>query len=109
MHLPIPMSFVVVGTTLDLPTAHGQQRLSAIQCLDLRFFIDAEHQGPVWWVEVKANDITNLVDEQRISRELEGLAAMRLQRECLPNAVHAGDRQTGACQESCVEGHTLAR
>ena len=44
-----PMSFVVVGTPLDLPTAHGQQRLSAIQCLDLRFFIDAEHQGPVWW------------------------------------------------------------
>jgi hypothetical protein len=38
------MSFVVVGASLGLPRAHGQQRLSAIQCLDLRFPIDAEHQ-----------------------------------------------------------------
>jgi hypothetical protein len=65
-----PMSFVVVGAPLGLPMAHGQQRLSAIQCLDLRFLIDAEHQGAVRWVEVKANNIANLVDEQRISREL---------------------------------------
>lgn len=76
-----------------------------------QLFIDAEHQGPVWWVEVKANDIANLGDEQRISRELEGLAAMRLQRECLPNAVHAGETdrpEACAIDEKCRSRHWIA-
>ena len=34
----------------------------------------------VRWVEAKADDATNLVDEQPIGRQLEGLAALRLQR-----------------------------
>ena len=46
------MSFVVVRTPLDLPRAHGQQQLSAIQRLDLRPFLDEEHQGTIRWVEV---------------------------------------------------------
>src|SRR5579859_4163493 len=40
-----PMSFVVVGASLGLPRAHRQQRLSAIQCLDLRFPIAIEHES----------------------------------------------------------------
>jgi hypothetical protein len=84
------MPFVVVRPPLNLARAHWQQRLSAIQCLDLRLLIDAEYQGTVWRVEVEADDIANLVDEQRIGRRLEGLAAVWLQRERLPNAMHAG-------------------
>ena len=51
------MSFVVVRVPLDLPRAHGRQRLSAIERLDLRIFLDAAHQGTIGWVDVKANDI----------------------------------------------------
>ena len=43
----------------------------------------------------KSNDIANLVDKQRISQQLEGLAAIRLQRDRLAKAVHTGDRQAG--------------
>src|SRR5689334_10428221 len=80
MYLPIMVpAFTSYAARLDLPRAHGQQRLSA-KSLDLRFSIDAEHQGPVWWV---AND---------------------MQRECLPNAVHA--RETDR-PEACAIDRVL--
>jgi hypothetical protein len=37
------MAFVVVGAPFDLTGPHGQQRLRAIQRLNLALFIDAEH------------------------------------------------------------------
>ena len=52
------------------------------------FFIDAEHQRTIRRVEVEADDVAHLLDEQRIGRQLEGLAAVRLQRERPPDAMH---------------------
>src|SRR6185436_2071297 len=37
------VALLVVGTTLNLAGSHGQQRLRAIQRLDLALFIDAKH------------------------------------------------------------------
>src|SRR5690606_791593 len=42
---------------------------------------------------VKADDILHLVDKQRIGRELEGLAPMRLQSEGGPDPADRGMRQ----------------
>ncbi len=39
------MTLVVMGAPLGLPRAHRQQRLGAVQRLDLALFIDAEHQA----------------------------------------------------------------
>jgi hypothetical protein len=50
------------------------------QCLDLALFIDAKHQSALRRVKIEANDVTHLLNELRISRELESLAAMRSQR-----------------------------
>ena len=37
------VAFVVVGAPLDLTRPHGQQRLGAVQRLNLALFIDAKH------------------------------------------------------------------
>ena len=54
--------------------------------LELRLFVDAQHQGVVGWVEVEPNDVAHLVDKQRVSRQLEGLDAVRLQSKGPPDA-----------------------
>jgi hypothetical protein len=42
---------------------HRQGRLLAIECLDLALLIDAEDEGSVRRVKVKADNIAYLVDE----------------------------------------------
>ena len=61
------VAFVVVGAPLDLAGAHRQQRLRAIQRLDLALFIDAKHQSALRRVKIEANDVTHLLNELRIS------------------------------------------
>ena len=46
---------------------HRQDRLLAIECLDLALLINAEDESSVGRGEVKPDDITDLVDEQRIA------------------------------------------
>jgi hypothetical protein len=61
---------VVVRAPLDLPRAHRQQGLRAIEGLHLRFLIHAQHQGVLGRIHVLADDIAHLVDEQRIGGQL---------------------------------------
>ena len=69
---------VVMRAPLDLAWAHGQKRLGSIERLNLAFFVDAQDNGAVGRRKVKADDVAHFFDEQGISRELEGLGAMRL-------------------------------
>jgi len=39
-----PVPLIVTGEPFGLPWSHREQRLGAMQRLDLRFLIDAEHQ-----------------------------------------------------------------
>src|ERR1700681_1990387 len=55
----VPCRFIVMGVPFDLPGSHREQRLGAIQRLDLRFLIDAEHQRVVWRVEIEADDVAD--------------------------------------------------
>ena len=86
------MALVVMAAPLDLPRPHRQQRLNAVERLDLRLFVDAQHQGAVGWVEVELNDVAHLVDKQRVGRQLEGFDAVRLQSKGTPDATHARGR-----------------
>lgn len=40
--------------------------------------------------KVKADDVADLLDEERVGRQLERLGAMRLQRKGAPDAMNAG-------------------
>ena len=86
---------VVVRMALRLPWSHGQQRLGAVQRLDLASFVDvrrtswfdAQHERPFRQGQGEPDDVANLLHEQRIGRGLERLAAMWLQPEGTPETV----------------------
>ena len=89
------MTDVVVRPALGHARHHRQDRLLAVERLDLAFLVDAKDKRPVGRREVKADDIAHLVDEQRIARQLEGLAAVRLQAERRPHPADRRMRKAG--------------
>src|SRR3989441_6751741 len=80
---------VIVGPPLHLPGPHGQQRLRAIQRLDLGFLVDAQHERLIRRIEVEPHDVPHLVDEQRVLRQLERLHPVRAQAERAPDATRS--------------------
>ena len=62
------MPHVAVRATFGYARHHRQDRLLAIERLDLALLVYAEDEGSVGRGKVKANDIAYLVDEQRIVR-----------------------------------------
>ena len=50
--------------------------------------VNAQHHRPGRWIHIQAHDVADLVDEQRVGRELEGLATVRLQAEGSPDPTH---------------------
>jgi hypothetical protein len=85
----------IVRAPLDLAGTHRQHRLGAIEGLDLALLVDADDELLVGRIEVKADDIPNFLNELRVSRELERLGSMRLQRKGAPDATHGGGRDAG--------------
>src|ERR1035437_9139704 len=57
------VAFVVVTTTHRLARSHGQHGLAAVQRLDLRLLIDAQHDGALGRGHVEADNVANLGDE----------------------------------------------
>jgi hypothetical protein len=58
-----------------------QDRLRALERLDLGLLVDGEHDGVRRRGDVQADDVTDLVDQLRIGRQLERLGAVGLQAE----------------------------
>ena len=78
---------VVVRPALHLARLHRQQRLGAVERLDLRLLIDTKHRRMRGGIQIEADDIADFLDEQRIIRQLERLAPMGLQPKRAPNAT----------------------
>ena len=85
-----PRPRIVVRSSLRLARAQRQHGLTAVEGLNRRLLIDAQHQGCVGRMEVQPHDVAHLLDEQRILRELEGLGPVRLQGERPPDATDRG-------------------
>ena len=79
------MPGVVVAAPLRLAGPHRKHRLAAIQRLDLRLLIDAQHQGVLGWGHIQPDDVAHLGDKIRIGGQLERL---------LPGAA-SGQRRAG--------------
>ena len=82
------MALVVVGGALGDPGQHRQDRRRAVERLDLGLLVDAEHDGALGRVEIEPDDVVDLVHEQRVLGELEGVLAVRLQPERPPDPRH---------------------
>ena len=68
--------------------------MSAIEGLNLTFLVDAQNQGFVGRIEVKAHDIVELLDESLVATEFECFDQMRFQVVLLPDAVNGGLAET---------------
>lgn len=69
-----------------------QSRLGPIKRLDLGLLVHAEYNGPIRWVEVKADDLGDFLLEHRVVRGLERLHDMRLETCIRPDAPDTGGR-----------------
>lgn len=88
-----PMSDVTVGDAYDVTEPKRQNRLGTFECLDLALLVDAEHDRMNRWIEIKSDNVSNLVEEQRIGGKLEVLGAMRLDAEQRQHTSHRASRQ----------------
>ena len=89
---------VIVGDPFDVAQPHRQHRLGAVERLDLGFLVDTQHDGVVGRVEIEADDIAHLLDEEGVVGELEVALAVGLDGERLP-ALH------GALGDAALLGH----
>ena len=92
--------FVVVRAALHLARLQRQQRLRAVQRLNLALLIHAEHQGVIGRVHIQAHDVAHLFDQLRVRRQLEGIGAMRLQSEGMPDPADGHPAQSGGLGQS---------
>jgi hypothetical protein len=60
------MTFVVMRPPFGLSRTLWQERRGALQCLNLALLIHAQHQLAIRRVQVQAQDVAHLVDEQRV-------------------------------------------
>ena len=60
------MALVVVTAARRLTRSHGEHGLAAVQRLDLRLLVDAQHDGTFGWSHVEADDVAHLGDEIRV-------------------------------------------
>jgi hypothetical protein len=82
------VALVVVGHRAGPAPLHRQARLGAVECLDLAFLVDAEHDRLLGWVEVEANDVGQLLGEARVVGELERPDPVRSQPVGVPDPLH---------------------
>jgi hypothetical protein len=85
-----PVADVVVGDPLQIAEPQGEERLGAVEGLDLALLIHAQHHRLIGWVEVEADDIAHFLHEEGVGGELEVLLPMRLEPERLPDPLHRG-------------------
>src|SRR5271169_58675 len=82
------VALVVMGAPLGQARGKRQDRLGAIQGLDLALLIHAQHHRLGRRIQIQADEVAHLVDKQRIGRELESLGTVRLQPKGTPSAAH---------------------
>ena len=80
---------VVVRDPFDVAQSHRQQRLRALEGLDLTLLVDTQHERIIRRIQIQPDHIAKLFDKERIGRELEGPRAMRLHAKERKVALHS--------------------
>ena len=60
----------------------------AVECLDLALFVDRQHDGVGWWIDIEPDDLVQLGGELWIIGQLKLAHPMRLQAVLAPDALH---------------------
>lgn len=92
-------SLVVVCSALGQPGAQRQHRLGAVERLQLRLLVEAEHKRSFGRVEVEADDLDHLRNKLRVAAVLERAGAVGLEPVPAPDPIHRRARQARlACE-----------
>jgi hypothetical protein len=105
------VALVIMGHRGAAPLLHRQARLGAVERLDLAFLVDAEDHGMGRWIDIKANDILELVGESGVVGDLERAHPMWLKPLSHPDAPHrrrADPESLGHCWRAPV-GRLMGR
>jgi len=89
------MPLIVVRHTLEVAQPLGQHRLAALQRLTLALLVNAWNQRVLRRIQVQPHDVSQLLDEKRIRRELERFLPMRLQPKGRLHPPHSRLRNAG--------------
>jgi len=92
---------VVMRHRRGLSLTQRQARLRAIQRLNLALLVAAQHQRVFGRIQIKADNVVELLDESFVVGELEGFDAMRLE------AVLAPDSSDGRSADPFGPGHRV--
>src|SRR6266403_4648226 len=76
---------VVMRPPFDLAGLQRQDRLRAIQRLNLGLLVHAQHDRAIRRIQIEPDDVPHLLDQERVRRQLEALAAVRAQAKGPPN------------------------
>ena len=58
-----------------------------VEGLNLGLLVDAQHHGVLGRIDIQPDDVSDFVDQLRVRRQLEGLAAVGPQAESVPDAT----------------------
>ena len=81
------VALVVVGHRPGTAFLHRQAGLGAVERLDLRLFVEREDDGMGGRIDIKPDNIAQLVDELRVVGELELVDPVRLETMRAPDAL----------------------
>ena len=100
---------VAVRDAFDVAQPERQEGLGALQRLGLALLVDAQHRGMVGRMEVEADDVADLLDEEGIGGKLEVLLPVGLEVERGPEALDHGLRQPGGVGHGTAGPDVCAR
>ena len=85
------MPLVVMRHCRAAALLHRQAGLSAVERLDLGFFVDRQHHRVRRRIDIKTDNVAQLGDKLAIARQLELAHAMRLEPMGVPDPLHRAD------------------
>ena len=89
------VALVVVGHGPGAALLHRQTGLGAVERLDLALLIHREHDGVGGRIDIKADDVPELVGKLRVVRQLECPDAVRRKLVSLQDALHRAQADPG--------------
>ena len=95
------VAFVIVSQRFATSFLERESRLSAIQGLDLAFFIAGQHDAVFRRVDIEANNVLELLLEMLVVGELEGSYPVRFNPVCSPYPAHARRANSNFAGHGC--------
>jgi len=90
------VALVVVGHCPATTGLQRQARLRSVECLDLRFFVGAEHDGMRRRIDIEPDDVPEFRHELGVVRQLELTHPVRLQAVRPPDPLYRTDADADA-------------